>query len=156
MLSETTSLDHRELLALLPQRDPFRFVDRILEMDDRHVRASYRFRGDEPFYAGHFPGDPVTPGVILLEAMAQGGVVLQALYLFSKSSNGDQLRRTRMVLTDFSGEVYRPVIPPETVTIHSEVHFWRARKLRSKVKMVGAGNDLIATAVIGGMGVFLA
>ncbi|MBN2397434.1 MAG: beta-hydroxyacyl-ACP dehydratase, partial [Deltaproteobacteria bacterium] len=65
----------RQVLEMVPQMPPFRFIDDILEMDGDHIVGAYRFREDEYFYRGHFPGRPVTPGVILIETMAQTGVV---------------------------------------------------------------------------------
>jgi 3-hydroxyacyl-[acyl-carrier-protein] dehydratase len=63
-------------VALLPHRPPFRFVDRVDELvPGERVRASYTVTGDEAFLAGHFPGNPIFPGVIQLEALAQAGAV---------------------------------------------------------------------------------
>ena len=65
-------------VGLLPHRPPFRFVDAVDELvDGPRVVARYRVTGDEPFLAGHFPGNPVFPGVLQLEALAQaGGIAL--------------------------------------------------------------------------------
>ena len=87
-----------ELLDHLPQQRPFRFVDKVLEADERHIVCEYTFRPEEDFYRGHFPGQPLTPGVILLEAMAQAGVVLQGLYLLMRE--GVSTREYRTMFTD--------------------------------------------------------
>jgi 3-hydroxyacyl-[acyl-carrier-protein] dehydratase len=63
-------------VGLLPHRPPFRFVDAVDELvPGRRVLARYRVTGDEAFLAGHFPGNPILPGVIQLEALAQAGAV---------------------------------------------------------------------------------
>ncbi|MEW5876111.1 MAG: 3-hydroxyacyl-ACP dehydratase FabZ family protein [Candidatus Zixiibacteriota bacterium] len=63
----------------LPHGPEFRFVDRLLTLEPgQHGTGEYRVRGDEPFLRGHFPGEPIFPGVLLLEAVAQlAGVVAQ-------------------------------------------------------------------------------
>jgi 3-hydroxyacyl-[acyl-carrier-protein] dehydratase len=64
------------LVALLPHRPPFRFVDAVDAHDaGTSVTARYLVRGDEAFLAGHFPGNPVFPGVLQLEALAQAGAI---------------------------------------------------------------------------------
>ena len=72
------------LLELLPQQEPFRFIDEILEVDEEHIVARYTFRPEADFYRGHFPGNPITPGVLLIESMAQTGVVALGIYLVAR------------------------------------------------------------------------
>ncbi len=64
-----------ELVALLPHRPPFRFVDVVDALSDVGVTARYTVTGDEAFLAGHFPGNPIFPGVLQLEALAQAGAI---------------------------------------------------------------------------------
>jgi 3-hydroxyacyl-[acyl-carrier-protein] dehydratase len=64
------------LVALLPHRPPFLFVDRVVALvPGERVDARYQVTGDEPFLAGHFPGRPIFPGVLQLEALAQAGAI---------------------------------------------------------------------------------
>jgi 3-hydroxyacyl-[acyl-carrier-protein] dehydratase len=65
------------LVALLPHRPPFRFVDAVDAFEPGvSIRARYAVTGEEPFFAGHFPGNPVFPGVLQLEALAQAGAIV--------------------------------------------------------------------------------
>jgi 3-hydroxyacyl-[acyl-carrier-protein] dehydratase len=68
--------ERNPLVGLLPHRAPFLFVDDVDECEPAvKVRARYRVTGAEPFLAGHFPGNPVFPGVLQLEALAQAGAI---------------------------------------------------------------------------------
>ncbi len=68
--------DSSSLVALLPHRSPFRFVDQVDAIEPGvSVQARYRVTGEEPFLTGHFPGNPVFPGVLQLEALAQAGAI---------------------------------------------------------------------------------
>jgi 3-hydroxyacyl-[acyl-carrier-protein] dehydratase len=76
--------DIRAVMAALPHRYPMLLVDRVLEIeDDRRIRAVKAVSVNEPFFAGHFPGRPIMPGVLIVEAMAQaaGVLAIQALGL---------------------------------------------------------------------------
>jgi 3-hydroxyacyl-[acyl-carrier-protein] dehydratase len=65
------------LVALLPHQPPFRFVDTVEEFEPGvSIGATYHVRGDEEFLPGHFPGNPIVPGVIQLEALAQAGAIV--------------------------------------------------------------------------------
>ncbi|MEM9058603.1 MAG: beta-hydroxyacyl-ACP dehydratase [Pseudomonadota bacterium] len=142
-----------DVLDLVPQQKPFRFLDEIVELDDAHIVGRYRFRDDEFFYAGHFPGNPVTPGVILTEAMAQTGVVALGLYLTSQTVDADELPRWTTFFSDCQVEFLRPVLPGETVTITGEKVFFRRMKLKCNVRLCLANGDLAAEGTLAGMGV---
>jgi 3-hydroxyacyl-[acyl-carrier-protein] dehydratase len=142
-----------EILDLLPQQPPFRFVDEILEVDEQRITGRYRFRQDEWFYAGHFPGRPVTPGVILLEAMCQVGVVALGIYLFALEQSAEEAKAWTTLFVDAESEFLRSVLPGETVTIRGERVFWRRRKLRARVQMFAADGTLVAQTTASGLGV---
>jgi len=70
-----------EVLQKVPHRPPFRFIDEISYLDAGRIEGNYRLKEDENFYCRHFPGFPITPGVILTEIMAQTGMVAFGIYL---------------------------------------------------------------------------
>lgn len=142
-----------EILEYLPHRPPFRFVDEVLEVGESHAVSRYRFREDESFYAGHFPSFKVTPGVILLEAMSQGGAAVLGLHLLSLVVDRGAIRDYDTIMTDCELELSRPVFPGDEIVCRAEKLMWRHGKLRAKVELRGADGQPSALAVIGGMSV---
>src|SRR5690606_34941994 len=75
-LNQPPLMDINQIMNVLPHRPPFLLVDRILELSDKHVVGMKNVTMNEPFFVGHFPGAPVMPGVLQIEAMAQAGGIL--------------------------------------------------------------------------------
>ncbi len=75
------SWDINKIKAILPQREPFLFIDEVLSIDESipQVVAAKKFTSEEYFFKGHFPGNPVVPGVIIIEAMAQASIILYSI-----------------------------------------------------------------------------
>ncbi len=144
-----------ELLDLLPQQEPFRFVDEILAVDEDSISARYTFRPDAEFYRGHFPGNPVTPGVILLESIAQVGVVALGIYLLALEGGPEEVRRRVALFADAEVEFSGVVLPGTEVEIHARKIFYRRGKLRSEAEMRLADGSVVCSATISGMGVSL-
>ena len=95
---------------LIPQREPFLFIDKVIEKGETHIHAQKHLSGEEDFFKGHFPGNPIMPGVLMCEACFQAGAALL--------SGGDKLGVvTRIKDTKFRGMVK----PGDTMDIKVEV-----------------------------------
>ncbi len=149
-----TKLTPEQVLEILPQQDPFRFVDEILEIDDDHIVGTYRFRPEADFYRGHFPGNPVTPGVILIESIAQVAIVALGIYLVAME-NEAETAKLMTLFTDANVEFGGIVKPGERVTITAEKVFFRRRKLRSRAEMKLDDGTVVCSGTVSGMGVLI-
>jgi len=149
-----TRLTPEKILEALPQQDPFRFIDEILEVDSDHIVGVYRFRPEADFYRGHFPGNPVTPGVILIESLAQVGIVALGIYLTALESEADTSKMMTL-FTDANVEFGGIVKPGERVTISAEKVFFRRHKLRSRAEMRLDDGTVVCSGTASGMGIFL-
>ncbi|MDY7395775.1 hydroxymyristoyl-ACP dehydratase [Aureibaculum sp. 2210JD6-5] len=138
-----------EIISLLPYQKPFLFVDELSDISENGIKGNYTFKKDEYFYQGHFKDNPITPGVILTEVMAQIGVVCLGIYLL-KNENFDK-NKPQIALTSQAIEFYLPVFPEDKVTVISEKEYFRFNKLKCKVKMLNASDELVCRGFISGM-----
>ena len=137
-----------EIIALLPYQKPFLFVDGIDEISGESVTGHYTFKKEEFFYEGHFKNNPITPGVILTECMAQIGLVCLGIYLLKEELES---YNPKIALTSNQIDFYLPVLPEEKVTVVSEKVVLRFNKLKCKVKMLNTKGKLVARGIISGM-----
>jgi len=124
---EKVSLDIRDIERILPHRYPFLLVDKILELGKREIVGVKNFTADEPFFGGHFPGHPIVPGALIIEAMAQ----VAGVYLLNKSENQGKLAY-------FAGidkaRFRRPVVPGDQLV--TRVRILNLRKTTGRVHAV--------------------
>lgn len=148
-----TKLTPAQVLELLPQQEPFRFVDEILEVSEDHIVAQYRFRPDSDFYRGHFPGDPVTPGVVLLESFAQIGVVSLGIYIIALEHGIEGVQKRVALFCDANVDFTGIVKPGDRVTTSARTVFFRRNKLRSEATMTLDDGTVVLSGTISGLGV---
>jgi 3-hydroxyacyl-[acyl-carrier-protein] dehydratase len=138
-----------EIIALLPYQKPFLFVDELTNISENSITGNYTFEKSAFFYEGHFKDNPVTPGVILTEVMAQIGVVCLGIFLLKDEIR--HLSSPKIALTSNQIDFFLPVFPGEKVTVISEKEFFRFNKLKCKVQLFNASKKLVCRGFISGM-----
>ncbi|MCX7816738.1 MAG: beta-hydroxyacyl-ACP dehydratase [Syntrophales bacterium] len=140
------------VLSLVPQAPPFRFVDDILELDEDRILGRCCFPHDAWFYRGHFPGNPVTPGVIIIEAMAQTAVVAFGIYLLLLQGKGEEEIRKQMTLFSFLENVdFMDIVRPgESLIVRGEKVYFRRGNLKVKALMEREGGNVVCSGVLAG------
>ena len=113
-------LSVEEIMAIIPHRPPFLLVDRILEIDERHAIGVKQVTINEPFFAGHFPGNPIMPGVLQVEALAQVGAVA---VLYQPAYRGKVALLARVENVRFR----KPVMPGDTLRLEVQLERMRGR-----------------------------
>jgi 3-hydroxyacyl-[acyl-carrier-protein] dehydratase len=167
------------ILDLLPYKSTFRFVDEIAYVDADKVIGHYTLRPDAFFYNDHFPGNPVTPGAILTEIMAQIGLVVLGIYLIiegkapapdaaaagaSAAVHGNTAAGAAPTGTPTGGagasifpllssanvEFFKMALPGQQLTVTSKKEYFRFDKLKCQVEMHDAAGERVAKGVFSG------
>jgi 3-hydroxyacyl-[acyl-carrier-protein] dehydratase len=140
------TMDIQELLVTLPHRYPFLLVDRITEWEPARRAVGYKnVTINEPFFQGHFPGRPIMPGVLIIEAMAQ-----VAATLAMRGNKGNQV----FLLGVDDYRVRRPVVPGDRLDMEVEVlkvkgAFWRFKAVAKVDGAVAANGEFLASVMNG-------
>lgn len=137
------------ILEKVPQKPPFRFIDGLTEISEDFVRGFYRYKENELFYQGHFPGFPVTPGVILIETMAQIGLVTLGIYCLGMHK-GDT-PPVKIFFTSSEVKFQKVVLPGDLVWVESKKTFFRLRKLQCEVVMKNQEGHIVCSGILSGM-----
>ncbi len=135
------SLDIRRIMRLLPHRYPFLMIDRVIELDgDRKGVGVKNVSINEPYFQGHYPGEPIMPGVMILEAMAQmSGILL--------SQRLEHTGKVAVLLSMDRAKMRRPVRPGDQLIIEVEALHVRSRTGHCKCRAM-VGSNLAAEAEI--------
>jgi 3-hydroxyacyl-[acyl-carrier-protein] dehydratase len=133
-------LDRRAIEAILPHRAPFLMIDHVELLDGDRIVARKTVAADEPFFQGHFPGHPIMPGVLIIEALAQTGAVLAA-----RHTSFDPNRQIMVLMAIDKAKFRKPVRPGdilklEVVPLRKGTAVW---KMRGEAKV---GDSLVAEA----------
>lgn len=143
-------LSYDQILPILPHRPPFLFVDVVWDFEPgKTIHAERRLRAEEPQFTGHFPGQPIMPGVLLGEALAQASGLLLALTNQSLGKPAP-LRPKRYYLAETRLKFTHPAIPGDTLLLSVRIagEFGRLFKFTGEAKvsqkLIAAGSWTLA------------
>jgi beta-hydroxyacyl-ACP dehydratase FabZ len=127
------ALGPEQILGILPHRFPFLLVDRVLELTDDKIVALKNVSWNEPYFQGHFPGAPVMPGVLQVEAMAQAGGILA-----SRVVSFDPVKQVMLFMTIDAVKFRRKVVPGDQLVLEVvPLRKGRIFKMRGEAKVDG-------------------
>ncbi len=138
---------YQNIISQLPYSAPFLFVDELTHVDDDSSTGSFTFSKELAFYKGHFKDFPITPGVILIETMAQIGLVCLGIHLL-RDQKGKEMQ---VAFTSSDVEFLKPVLPGEKVTVKSTKTYFRFNKLKCDVELFNESGDIACRGTLAGM-----
>lgn len=150
---------YKYILDLLPYKSSFRFVEEISFLDADKVIGHYTLKEDAFFYEDHFVGNPVTPGAILTEIMAQIGLVVLGIFLITEGKD-PRTGATDLatpagasvfpLLSSANVEFFKMALPGQKLTVTSKKEYFRFDKLKCQVEMQDATGERVARGVFAG------
>ncbi len=143
-MSNKALFELEDILPVLPHRSPFLFVDRVLQLEPhRYILAELALRPDEPHFKGHFPGQPIMPGVLVTEALAQASGLL--LGLSERASQTSVSAPPKMFfLAATNVKFTHPAAPGEVLVLRAEIDKQFSGLYRFNVE-ASAGRNVVAT-----------
>ena len=137
----------QSILAKIPHRKPFRFIDTIEEISDCHIIGTCYLNEGLSCYEGHFPGTSLTPGFIVTEAMAQVGILGLGIYLSLDKVDCIQ----HAFLTTADVKFHKASFAGDTITVDSRLIYFRLGKLQCSIKAYNQRQELICSGTFSGM-----
>ena len=145
---------YNDILKYLPYKSSFLFIDHISSLDLNGVTGEYTLRRDAFFYEDHFVNNPITPGVIITEIMAQIGLVVLGIHLVKneKTEAGIAIDEGSFpLLTSTDVSFFKMVLPGEKVIVTSKKQYFRFGKLKCMVEMRNEATELVAKGLFSGI-----
>jgi len=145
---------YNDVLTYLPYKSTFLFIDNITSLDLNGVTGDYTLKRDAFFYEDHFVNNPVTPGVIITEIMAQIGLVVLGIHLVisaNRETGVATVEGSFPLLTATDVSFFKMVLPDEKVTVISKKQYFRFGKLKCEVEMHNEAKELVARGVFSGI-----
>lgn len=139
-----------DILPILPYGPSFLFVDALEELDTEHIIGSYTFPETAFWVPDHFPNNPIVPGVLITECMAQIGLVCMGLHLFHQA-NGDWPRGGGIAFTESQIKFWHPLRPGESVRVEAQKEYYRLGKLKVTAEMTLESGQRIAKGTLAGV-----
>ena len=123
----------KNFLDYMPQREPFLFVDRVVAVADNSIKTEKQVKADEPFFAGHFPGRPIMPGVLICEAVFQSSSILMSMRAGVPSND----ERIPLITRISNVKLKRVVLPGDLMEVEVELQevVGQAAYMAGKVKV---------------------
>ena len=125
----------KDFLDYMPQREPFLFVSRVISITDSSIQTEKQIEIDEPFFAGHFPGKPIMPGVLICEAVFQSGSILMG----KRADSAANKSLIPLITRISNAKLKRTVLPGDLMEIEVKLVeiIGQAAYLKGKVKVRG-------------------
>lgn len=139
-------MEKEAIIKMLPYAKPFLFVDAIESITENSVVGTFKYNETLDFYKGHLVNYPITPGVILIETMAQIGLVCLGIYLMKDEISSE----TKILMSNANVDFIKPVFPNEKVTVFSELQYFRFKKIKCKVRMENEKAEIVSQGFIEG------
>jgi 3-hydroxyacyl-[acyl-carrier-protein] dehydratase len=145
---------YNDILNWLPYKSSFLFVDNITSLDENGVTGDYTLKHGAFFYEDHFVNNPITPGVIITEIMAQIGLVVLGIYLITKGNKETGIvmdEGSFPLLTSTDVAFFKMVLPGEKVIVSSKKEYFRFGKLKCAIEMNNNAGELVAKGIFSGI-----